>query len=128
MGHIGQTMQRLIGIATVAAGLAAAPSFAAEYAISVWAGGSNINDIYRVDAIEMAADILTREAAIRGKDIKITVDKKTYSGWADFKQAVTLAAESANAPHIVVTGHEDIAPWAQAGIIRKIEDLSLIHT
>ena len=123
MGRVGQTMQRLIGIATVAAGLAAAPSFAAEYTISVWAGGSNINDIYRVDAIEMAADILTREAAIRGKDIKITVDKKTYSGWADFKQAVTLAAESAKAPHIVVTGHEDIAPWAQAGIIRKIEDL-----
>ncbi len=123
MIHVGQTMRRLVGIATVAAGLAAAPSFAAEYAISVWAGGSNINDIYRVDAIEMAADILTREAAIRGKDIKITVDKKTYSGWADFKQAVTLATESAKAPHIVVTGHEDIAPWANAGIIRKIEDL-----
>ena len=36
---------------------------------------------------------------------------------------MTLAAESGNAPHIVVTGHEDIAPWANAGIIRKMEDL-----
>ena len=119
----GQKMWQLAGIAAVATGLAAAPSFAAEYTISVWAGGSNANDVYRVDAIEIAADILTREAAIRGEDIRITVDKKTYSGWNDFKQAVTLAAESGTAPHIVVTGHEDIAPWAQAGIIRKIEDL-----
>ena len=123
MSYAGQIMRRLVGIAIVAAGLAAAPSSAAEYTISVWAGGTNVNDIYRVDAIELAADILTREAAIRGEEIKITVDKQTYSDWEPFKQAVTLAAESGNAPHIVVTGHEDIAPWAQAGIIRKIEDL-----
>ena len=123
MRFLGRATRRRLGTAMVAVGLAAAPSFATEYTISVWAGGSNANDIYRVVAIEMAADILTREAAIRGEDIQITVDTKTYSGWDDFKLAVTLAAESGTAPHIVVTGHEDIAPWAQAGIIRKIEDL-----
>ena len=103
--------------------LATGAASSADMTITVWAGGSNANDVYRVDAIEMAADILKREAAIKGESINITVDKKLYDGWDDFKQAVTLAAESGNAPHIVVTGHEDIAPWANAGIIRKMEDL-----
>ena len=113
----------VLAAAALTASLAAGTAPAADMTITVWAGGSNANDAYRVDAIEMAADILAREAEIRGESINITVDKKLYDGWDDFKQAVTLAAESGNAPHIVVTGHEDIAPWANAGIIRKIEDL-----
>lgn len=112
-----------LAAATLAASLATGTAPAADMTITVWAGGSNASDVYRVDAIEMAADILAREAEIRGESIDVTVDKKLYDGWDDFKQAVTLAAESGNAPHIVVTGHEDIAPWANAGIIRKIEDL-----
>ena len=112
-----------LAAAALTASLAAGTTPAADMTITVWAGGSNANDAYRVDAIEMAADILAREAEIRGESINVTVDKKLYDGWDDFKQAVTLAAESGNAPHIVVTGHEDIAPWANAGIIRKIEDL-----
>ncbi|WEX08208.1 extracellular solute-binding protein [Chelativorans sp. AA-79] len=90
--------------------------------ISVWAGGSGPNDNYRVDAIEMAADILEREAAIRGEELNITVEKQLNNTWDDFKQAVTLAAEAGNAPNILVTGHEDIAPWAQSGLIVPIED------
>ena len=113
----------VLAAAALTASLAAGTAPAADMTITVWAGGSNANDAYRVDAIEMAADILAREAEIRGESINVTVDKKLYDGWDDFKQAVTLAAESGNAPHIVVTGHEDIAPWANAGIIRKIEDL-----
>ena len=113
----------VLAAAALTASLAAGTAPAADMTITVWAGGSNASDVYRVDAIEMAADILAREAEIRGESINVTVDKKLYDGWDDFKQAVTLAAESGNAPHIVVTGHEDIAPWANAGIIRKIEDL-----
>ena len=112
-----------LAAAALTASLATGTAPAADMTITVWAGGSNASDVYRVDAIEMAADILAREAEIRGESINVTVDKKLYDGWDDFKQAVTLAAESGNAPHIVVTGHEDIAPWANAGIIRKIEDL-----
>ena len=113
----------VLAAAALTVSLAAGTAPAADMTITVWAGGSNASDVYRVDAIEMAADILAREAEIRGESINVTVDKKLYDGWDDFKQAVTLAAESGNAPHIVVTGHEDIAPWANAGIIRKIEDL-----
>ena len=96
---------------------------ARDLTIQVWAGGSNVADAYRVDAITMAADILEREAAIRGEELNITVETKyDFDGWGGFKQAVTLAAEANSAPHIVVTGHEDIAPWSQSGLIRPIED------
>lgn len=96
--------------------------FAKEYTIKVWAGGSGDNDIYRVEAIEMAADILIRQKAIMGQEIIIKVEGKLYSKWDDFKQAVTLTAESGTAPNIVVTGHEDIASWGKSSLIRKIED------
>ncbi|MET3791521.1 extracellular solute-binding protein [Aquamicrobium terrae] len=99
-------------------GLAAAQNVT----ISIWSGGTGPNDNYRVDAIEMAADILERERAIAGEDLNITVEKKVYPGWDDFKQALTLAAEAGNAPNIVVTGHEDIAPWSQSGLIVPAED------
>lgn len=93
-----------------------------QITIEVWAGGSGDNDNYRVDAIEMAADILEREMAIMGQEIDIEVTGQLYSGWDEFKQAFTLAAEAGEAPHIVVTGHEDIGPWSQAGYIRAVED------
>jgi len=99
-------------------GLAAAQNVT----ISIWSGGTGPNDNYRVDAIEMAADILERERAIAGEDLNIIVEKKVYPGWDDFKQALTLAAEAGNAPNIVVTGHEDIAPWSQSGLIVPAED------
>ena len=95
---------------------------AAEMTIVVWAGGTGVNSNYRVDAIEIAADLYQREQAILGNDINIKVEKKIYNDWEPFKQAFTLAAESKTAPHIAVTGHEDIAPWAKAGLIRPIED------
>ena len=97
-------------------------ALARDVSISVWAGGTGPNDVYRLDAIEMAADLLSREAAIEGKPLTIKIEKKAYPGWDDFKQAFTLLAQAGKAPDIVVTGHEDIAPWAQAGLIVPIEN------
>ena len=42
-------------IAAAMLSLAAAPAFAEDYTISVWAGGTNPPDAYRLEAIEMAA-------------------------------------------------------------------------
>lgn len=95
---------------------------AKDVTISVWAGGTGPNDNYRVDAIDIAADLLEREAAIRGEELNITVEKTSYNGWDDFKQALTLSAEAGTAPNIVVSGHEDIAPWSQSGLIVPVED------
>ncbi|URK89157.1 extracellular solute-binding protein (plasmid) [Rhizobium sp. RCAM05350] len=110
---------------TVAAAILASTSvlaFAKDITISVWSGGTGPNDTYRLDAIEIAAQQLEREAAIRGEDLKIKVEKTPYSDWESFKQALTLAAEAKKAPNIVATGHEDIGPWSQAGLIVPIED------
>ncbi|MBA3516221.1 MAG: extracellular solute-binding protein [Rhizobiales bacterium] len=114
----------LLRATAITAALAAATGVAAakDVTIGVWSGGSGPNDNYRVDAIEMAADIYEREAAIRGEELNIIVEKKPYPTWDDFKQALTLAAEAGTAPDIVVTGHEDIAPWSQSGLITPIED------
>ncbi len=98
-------------------------ALAKDVSITVWAGGSNANDSYRWEAIEMAADILEREAAIRGEELNITVESKSdFGNWEGFKQAVTLAAEAGTAPNIVVTSHLDIAPWSEAGYIVPVED------
>ncbi|MEL6204402.1 MAG: extracellular solute-binding protein [Pseudomonadota bacterium] len=109
--------------AGVVATTLALPVAAQEYNISVWAGGSNPADSYRWEAIELAADLYEREAAIRGQEVEINVDYKfEFGGWGEFKQAVTLAAEAGDAPEIVVTSHLDIAPWSQAGYIVPAED------
>ena len=99
------------------------PAVAEDITITVWAGGSNDGDSYRIEAIEMAADILSREAAILGDELNITVDgRRDFAGWEEFKQGVTLGAEAGTAASIVVTSHLDIAPWSQAGYIVPIED------
>lgn len=98
------------------------PVLARDVTITVWAGGTGPTEVYRVDAIDIAADLLTREAAIQGETLNIRVEKKVYPGWDDFKQALTLSAEAGTAPDIVATGHEDIAPWAQSGLILPVEN------
>ena len=116
------TLFRSTAIA-VAMTAVAGHAMAEDITITVWAGGSNDSDSYRVEAIEMAADILEREAAILGEELNITVDGRwDFAGWAEFKQGVTLAAEAGEAPTIVVTSHLDIAPWSEAGYIVPVED------
>ena len=101
----------------------ATPTLSEDINITVWAGGSNDSDSYRIEAIEIAADILEREASILGETLNITVDgRRDFSGWDEFKQGVTLGAEAGTAPNIVVTSHLDIAPWSQAGYIVAVED------
>jgi|LGVE01.1.fsa_nt_gb inositol-phosphate transport system substrate-binding protein len=96
-------------------------AFAADYTISVWAN-AGASENYRIDAIKIAADLLEHEYAVRGEEVNITIEGKTFTQWNEFKQGVTLAAEAGAAPNIVVSGHEDIAPWSQSGLIAPIED------
>jgi inositol-phosphate transport system substrate-binding protein len=119
-----RTLLRTTAFTALAVAAIAGGAQAKDVTISVWSGGSGPNDNYRTDAIDIAADIYEREWAISHPDdpLNITVEKTPYNGWDDFKQALTLAAEAGNAPNIVATGHEDIAPWSQSGLIVPIED------
>ena len=116
------TLPKRVCTAVVGLAMGATAAAAADYTITVWSGGSGPNDHYRIDAISMAAELLEHEAAIRGEELSITIEGKPYDGWEEFKQGVTLSAESGTAPNIVVTSHTDIAPWAQAGLIVAAED------
>ena len=99
------------------------PAFAEDITITVWAGGSNDSDSYRIEAIEIAADILEREARYPGRRSEHHGRRTArLYGWDEFKQGVTLGAEAGTAPSIVVTSHLDIAPWSQAGYIVPVED------
>lgn len=111
--------------ATLSAALLASTAvaaFAEDITLTVWSGGTGDSAHYRIDNIKLAAEQLMREAAVRGDDLTITIEGQAWSGWDDFKQAVTLAAESGDAPDIIVSGHEDLGPWSQAGILRPVED------
>ena len=109
-------------LATVLFASTAVIASAKDVTISVWSGGSGPNDNYRTDAFDIAANILERESAIRGEQLHIIIQKTPYSDWDNFKQALTLAAEAKKAPNIVASGHEDIGPWAQAGLIVPVEN------
>ncbi|VAW19320.1 hypothetical protein MNBD_ALPHA11-1627, partial [hydrothermal vent metagenome] len=110
-----------VALAVGAAGSAFAQT--EEVTITIWSGGTNEVDLYRIENIEIAADILEREYAILGRDINITIEGKSdFGGWEEFKQGVALASEAGSAPNIVVTSHLDIAPWSQAGYIVPVED------
>jgi len=60
----------------------AVPALAEDVTITVWAGGSNDSDSYRIESIEIAADILEREAATLGGELSITVEgRRDFTGW-----------------------------------------------
>ncbi|QQM30002.1 extracellular solute-binding protein [Martelella lutilitoris] len=120
MSILKTTKTALLG-SVLAMGFASG-ALAEDYTITVWSGGTGETGSYRWEAIQMAADILEREYAVTGQDVSITVEHQEWSGWDDFKQAVTLAAEAGNAPNIIVSGHEDIGPWSRSGLLRPVED------
>lgn len=119
MKHYTKLIAALATTSVLALGAGAA--YAEDYTITVWANaGSSEN--YRIDAIKLAATLLEHEYLVRGEEVNITVEGKTFTQWAEFKQGVTLAAEAGAAPNIVVSGHGDIAPWSQSGLIVPVED------
>ncbi len=77
--------------------------------ITAWAEGNNVEH-WRADALPEAAKMVT--------DFNVEVKAELDSaGWADYKKKFTLAADAGEAPHIILSGHEDIPVWAQAGYI-----------
>jgi inositol-phosphate transport system substrate-binding protein len=95
--------------AAPAAGEAAAPADSGPAEIAVWAQANNVEH-WRADGPAQAAESV--------EDFDVTVvPTNDDSGWADYKKKVALAADAGEAPDIVLSGHEDVAVWANAGYI-----------
>jgi inositol-phosphate transport system substrate-binding protein len=88
------------------------PSKGDKSAISAWAQANNV-ETYRAKNIETAAQKL-------GFKAEAIADP---TGWGDYKKKFLLAADSGQAPDIILSGHEDIAPWAKAGYIIPLDDM-----
>lgn len=91
-----------------------------QVALRLW---SQVNDpdFWRVDGPARAVQ------DVEGWDIKFE-GVKDAAAWPEYKRKFTLAAEAGEAPEIVVSGHEDSAPWSQAGFIVPLDDLMQGHT
>ncbi|HXF62768.1 MAG TPA: hypothetical protein VNK95_14185, partial [Caldilineaceae bacterium] len=96
-----------------AAGGEAAPS-AGPIEIEVWAQANNVEH-WRADGPAQAAE------AVEDYDVTV-IPMNDSTGWADYKKKFTLAADSGEAPEIVLSGHEDVAVWANAGYIIEFEE------
>ncbi len=80
-----------------------------ETLIRVWAQANDVEH-WRADNPVKAASLVT--------DFKIQVQGVNDSaGWADYKKKFTLAADAGEGPEIILSGHEDVATWANAGYI-----------
>ncbi len=87
-----------------------APALAAgETLVRAWAQANDVEH-WRADNVVKAAALVT--------DYKLKVQGVNDSaGWADYKKKFTLAADAGQGPEIILSGHEDVATWANAGYI-----------
>jgi inositol-phosphate transport system substrate-binding protein len=92
--------------------------------VKAWTIGPDAPSFNRRDNLIDAAAALNAELEAEGSNQRVQVEASFESGgqWADFKQKFTLAAEAGDAPDIILAGHEDMAPWAAAGYVVKLDD------
>jgi len=90
--------------------------------ITVWAAAAAVEH-WRADAPMKAAPLVNEMLEANGDPRRVTVDGQNDSAaWADYKKKFTLAADAGEGPHIVLSGHEDAAVWANAGYIVPFDE------
>ena len=92
----------------------------ANITITVWVQANQVEE-YRGKNIVTAAERLNKE--LGGKTtvkVEATIDA---SGWADYKKKALLAFEAKTGPDIILSGHEDVAPWSDNGYLLALDDL-----
>lgn len=89
--------------------------------LTVWTLGKP-HEKHRLENIKEAAKKLNEELEKEGKNTKVVIDgKHEDSSFDDYKQRFTLSFESKKGPDIILSGHEDIAPWSKAGYIIPLD-------
>ncbi len=90
--------------------------------IDVWTREGGVNH-WRADLALEAAEELNAQLKSEGSQITVEVNPVHDEGdWGGFKKKYSLAADAGEAPLIVISGHEDIATWGQAGYIVPLAD------
>jgi inositol-phosphate transport system substrate-binding protein len=72
------------------------------------------------------AEVEAQVEADLGIEIQLTLNQSNMD-WADYKTEFLLASEAGEAPDIILSGHEDIGAWGEAGLIIPLEDLIAQH-
>jgi len=90
--------------------------------ILVWAQ-ANAVEHWRADAPVKVADTVNKALDAAGDTRRIVVEgQRDDAGWADYKKKFTMAADAGQGPQIVLSGHEDVPTWANAGYIVPFAD------
>jgi inositol-phosphate transport system substrate-binding protein len=92
--------------------------------LTAWTIGPDAPSFYRRDNLVAAADNLNAVLEKEGSPQRVQVEATFESGgsWDAYKQKFTLAAEAKQGPDIVLSGHEDLAPWSTAGYVVALDD------
>ncbi|RLE33178.1 ABC transporter substrate-binding protein [Candidatus Acetothermia bacterium] len=109
----------------LAAGLVAAQE-AKVITIKAWTVGPDDPSITRKLNLEAAVERLNKYLEVVGADIRVEIEATfVTTSWSDYKRANLLALQSgdpAKIADIIITGHEDIGPYAEAGYIVPLDD------
>ncbi len=117
----------VIGIALFATGLAfasgssepaAGAALPAKLTLTAWVQANQVEE-YRSKNLVTAGERLTKELGSTTVTVQATPDS---AGWGDYKRKVLLAFEGGTAPDIILSGHEDVAPWSENGYILALDD------
>ncbi len=108
-------------LAACGGGASQGPAQGENVSLTVWTGNGTQEERWRVDGpAQAASDVDT---------YNISVNPVNDSAkWDDYKRKFTLAADAGEAPNIVVSGHEDVAVWSQAGYIEPFDDCRSAHS
>ena len=100
-----------------------APPEVTEVTIVAWTIGPDEPSYYRRDNLIDAAEKLNKKLEEEGSPYRVKVEATFETGaWGDYKSKFMMAAEAKEAPDIILSGHEDVAPWSDAGFIIALDD------
>jgi len=95
-----------------------------EVTIVAWTIGPDEPSFYRFDNLKDAVDRLNKKLEEEGSPYRVKLEGFFDTGsWGDYKQKYMMAAQAGEAPDIILSGHEDVAPWSEAGFIIALDDL-----
>ena len=99
------------------------PAAPKEIKLVAWTIGPDEPSYYRRDNLITAAERLNADLALGESPVTIKLEATFDTGsWGDYKTKFMMAAEAKEAPDIILSGHEDLAPWSDAGFIIPLDD------